>query len=209
MEEKIREALLELDPADDSVWTRDGRPNMHALRAALSDDTVTRDMVDAALPGFNREFASELPDEGENDETEAPDDESSDEDDETEAPDEPEKAAAQLAHGIEGFRKKIAEIDAAVQMLHAERAKLTAACDKLIIQRDAQQPSQNDAYRQYLERQHQLRIERAGRARQLRQLGVDVRGVDDKLRGRRNSKRRRLQLDATGVRGAVIGGSKE
>lgn len=55
MSEKIREALLGLDPQNDEHWTADGAPRLDVLANALGDQKVTRADVLAAAPGFSRE----------------------------------------------------------------------------------------------------------------------------------------------------------
>lgn len=55
--EKLRNAVLGLDPKVDANWTKDGKPAMKAVEAAYGSAGITRADVEAAAPGFNREAA--------------------------------------------------------------------------------------------------------------------------------------------------------
>lgn len=57
LNEKLRKAVLALDPADDSHWTKDGKPAMTAVEKLYGSSGLTRADVDAAAQGFNREKA--------------------------------------------------------------------------------------------------------------------------------------------------------
>lgn len=59
LNEKLQKAVLGLDPADDSHWTKDGKPAMTAVEKLYGSSGLTRADVDAAAPGFNREKAKE------------------------------------------------------------------------------------------------------------------------------------------------------
>ena len=48
-------ALEGLDTKNDENWTVDGLPRMEAICAAMNDDTVTREEVEAVIPGFTRQ----------------------------------------------------------------------------------------------------------------------------------------------------------
>jgi len=54
----IAEAVKALDPANDDLWTADGKPKMAALEAALGRTDVTRAMVNAATDNFVRPAAA-------------------------------------------------------------------------------------------------------------------------------------------------------
>lgn len=53
----IADALAQLDPKNDNHWTASGEPRIDTVKALTGDQTVTRAMVEAANPGFNREKA--------------------------------------------------------------------------------------------------------------------------------------------------------
>lgn len=57
LNEKLQKAVLGLDPADDSHWTKDGKPAMTAVEKLYGSSGLTRADVDAAAPGFTREKA--------------------------------------------------------------------------------------------------------------------------------------------------------
>lgn len=54
---KLQRAVLSLDPADDSAWTKDGKPAMSAVEKLYGATDITRADVEAVAPGFNREQA--------------------------------------------------------------------------------------------------------------------------------------------------------
>lgn len=58
LNEKLRKAVMTLDPVDDSHWTKDGKPAMTAVEKLYGSSGLTRADVDAAAPGFNREKAA-------------------------------------------------------------------------------------------------------------------------------------------------------
>jgi len=47
-------ALLALDTANDQHWTTDGLPRLETVKFLAKDQSLTRDEVTAASPGFNR-----------------------------------------------------------------------------------------------------------------------------------------------------------
>jgi hypothetical protein len=61
--EVIAEALKTLDHKDDTLWTDDGAPLVGVVQKATNDTTVTRSMINDALPGFVRKLvdANETP----------------------------------------------------------------------------------------------------------------------------------------------------
>lgn len=58
MTNKIVEALLKLDVANDNHWTADGLPRLDTVKMLASDQALTRDSVAAAAPGFSRATAT-------------------------------------------------------------------------------------------------------------------------------------------------------
>src|SRR5690606_20228509 len=54
---KLRKAVLGLDPADDTHWTKDGRPAMTAVEKLYGSAAITRADVEAGAPGWPREKA--------------------------------------------------------------------------------------------------------------------------------------------------------
>lgn len=58
MTNKIVEALLKLDVKNDNHWTADGLPRLDTVKMLASDQSLTRDSVAAAAPGFSRATAT-------------------------------------------------------------------------------------------------------------------------------------------------------
>jgi hypothetical protein len=56
----IVKALRALDTANDNHWTVDGQPRLDIVKNLAADQSITRDMVTLALPGFTRTKAREL-----------------------------------------------------------------------------------------------------------------------------------------------------
>jgi hypothetical protein len=54
MSQKLKEALLELDPDNDEHWTEQGLPAMSAIHSITGDETISRKMVTDVAPKFNR-----------------------------------------------------------------------------------------------------------------------------------------------------------
>lgn len=54
---KLQKAVLALDPADNSHWTKDGKPAMTAVEKLYGSAGITRADVEAAAPGHSREKA--------------------------------------------------------------------------------------------------------------------------------------------------------
>lgn len=55
--ERLAAALRQLDPENDDHWTKLGKPTISAVEQFFGSAAVTRDEVEAALPGFNRDAA--------------------------------------------------------------------------------------------------------------------------------------------------------
>lgn len=54
---KLQKAVQSLDPADDSHWTKDGKPAMTAVEKLYGSAAITRADVEAVAPGWTREKA--------------------------------------------------------------------------------------------------------------------------------------------------------
>jgi predicted nuclease with TOPRIM domain len=54
MATKIRAALEQLNPKDNSAWTEVGLPKVEAVCVLVENNEVTRADIEAALPGFER-----------------------------------------------------------------------------------------------------------------------------------------------------------
>ncbi len=56
----IEAAVKKLDPTAPEQWTEDGFPSVDYIAQAVSNQTVTREMISAAVPGFDRRSAEDL-----------------------------------------------------------------------------------------------------------------------------------------------------
>lgn len=54
---KLQKAVLGLDPADDTNWTKDGKPAMTAVEKLYGSAGITRADVEAVAPGHTRDKA--------------------------------------------------------------------------------------------------------------------------------------------------------
>lgn len=52
---QIGNAVLALDPENDSHWTEDGLPSVEALASALANPSISRQTIEAIAPGYTRE----------------------------------------------------------------------------------------------------------------------------------------------------------
>ena len=60
MTQEIKDALLTMDPTDDTQWTQDGAPTIEAVKALTGNASITRSEVTHAWPEFNRLLSREL-----------------------------------------------------------------------------------------------------------------------------------------------------
>lgn len=58
MNEKIIAGLKQLDVKTDAQWTQEGLVNLNAFKFVLGGESVTREQVEEAAPGFTRENAA-------------------------------------------------------------------------------------------------------------------------------------------------------
>lgn len=58
MTNRILEALLKLDVQNNNHWTADGLPRLDTVKMLASDQTLTREQVAVAAPGFSRTTAT-------------------------------------------------------------------------------------------------------------------------------------------------------
>lgn len=59
VDERLRNALNQLDPENDEHWTKLGKPAIAALEPIYGSGGFTREDVEAALPDFSRDIARE------------------------------------------------------------------------------------------------------------------------------------------------------
>lgn len=58
MAQNLVDSLKKLDVKNDNHWTADGLPRLDTVKMLAADQTVTRDQVAAAAPGFSRNSAA-------------------------------------------------------------------------------------------------------------------------------------------------------
>lgn len=58
MAQNLVDSLKKLDVKNDNHWTADGLPRLDTVKMLAADQTVTRDQVAAAAPGFSRDSAA-------------------------------------------------------------------------------------------------------------------------------------------------------
>jgi len=61
MNANIIEALSKLDVTNDNHWTEHGLPRIETVKFLTGDTSITRDAINAAIPGFNRNNVSLTP----------------------------------------------------------------------------------------------------------------------------------------------------
>ena len=61
MNANIIEALSKLDVSNDNHWTEQGLPRIETVKFLTGDTSITRDAINAAFPGFNRNNVSLTP----------------------------------------------------------------------------------------------------------------------------------------------------
>jgi hypothetical protein len=57
MTDAIKNALQKLDVSNDNHWTQDKQPRLETVKLNAADQSITREQVDEAFPGFNRATA--------------------------------------------------------------------------------------------------------------------------------------------------------
>lgn len=152
----IKEALLKLDPSDDSHWTSDGLPRLNVVSRFCGSGDLSRQDVTDADPEFCRDKAERPP------------------------PDPlPEPQAEEPS--------QMALLDQEISGLVSEKEALERQIAGLSARRDSLQegkfrensPSADTAARlEYVRRQNQVRLERAGRRQSFLQSGVTVDDID-------------------------------
>ena len=57
---QLRKVLEALDPLNDAHWGAEGWPSVETVSDAMADPNITRNVLRAAAPDFNREYSLEL-----------------------------------------------------------------------------------------------------------------------------------------------------
>lgn len=57
---EVANAVFKLDPKVPEQWTDDGLPSVDYVAEATKNPAITREMIDAAAPRFNKQAAEDL-----------------------------------------------------------------------------------------------------------------------------------------------------
>jgi hypothetical protein len=57
---RVQAALKKLDPSEDGHWTKAGQPRIEVVAEALGDQSLTREVINAAWPNFDRDSLDEF-----------------------------------------------------------------------------------------------------------------------------------------------------
>lgn len=212
MNQKIVEALGQLDPSNDEHWTADGLPRMDVVEGIVGDKGITRQQVTQAKPGFSRAAAlaaaalaaAQQPAQaqGTQGNTEqgtqaAPaaaqppatteqdtGNAASDEAEQPEVADSDDSAVAEAREKLADAQTALEEITATKNKVDAEHAAQLAEVDKLTLELEAVQGKETvgDAIQGYLARQRKNLEERAERMRAISQSGVNLGELARKLK---------------------------
>lgn len=199
MNQKILDALGQLDPNNDEHWTADGLPRMDVIEGIVGDKAITRQQVTQAKPGFSRAAAlaaTQQPAQaqGSQGSTEqgtqaapaaAQPPATTDPDPEQPAPDETEQpeVADSDDSDVAEAREKLADAKTALEELAAIKAKVDAEhaaqlaeVDKLTLELEELQGKETvgDAIQGYLAQQRRNLEERAQRMRAIKESGVNL-----------------------------------
>jgi len=154
MDMTIKEALAQLDPMVDEHWTADGLPRMDVVEGLVGTKEITRQDVTEADPEFCREEALNRA---------------------AEAEENDDDASAQVQERQEEGQGEVVtklDLDQQIQDMDAEITSLQKARDDVARERDRLQQAEygghtaaddTKARLAYIRKQHELRLERAGR----------------------------------------------
>lgn len=198
---KIREALSQLDVSNDNHWTADGLPRLDTVKMLAADQSITREHVNAALPGFTRAGvvrteaapggvqaagAAEKPVAGTAIGSEQAQAQAAEQAAQAAPATEPAKADSaetlreqvkEQEELIERMNKHKAEFDAAYR---EERQKLDDLRARL---QEVSPPDGNsEAIRSYLEAQQKILAQRAQRKALIRESGIPLKELAENLR---------------------------
>ncbi len=176
-QEKLKAALEKLDRTNDNHWTKEGQPNLVAVRFLAGDQKITREDIEAVMPGMVRlqeksDAAAGSSVVGGN---AAPETESK----LPEAGDEEEDLLKQL----ERAKGRLAEAKARKAEADREHAQATAEVDRLIELTEKDMTPQQafaEAQAAYQKTQQMLREQKAARLADLR--GVPIREILPQVR---------------------------
>lgn len=193
----IQEALLALDPKNDQHWTDAGLPRLSELKRLTGNDSLTRSDVNDVDSEFHRDMVGVVHDVLDDIFGESSDDAAEEQPEPAVEPREsvlglplpqilgdPE-VARQALQELNGLQIEAANRLKAVKAEQAQLAAQVAVVERAVERHRRAMGSEDDAsgVRAYLERQRQVREERAARRKAFIESGVTAGEVAAELRG--------------------------
>lgn len=165
MDKQILEALLALDPNNEDHWTADGLPKVDIV-SNLVGETVTRQQITQAKPGFSKALAvmqqgqeqgdnapkSNEPNDAENGEQQNPHKSQNQHDEQNTSHEGEAEKGEQVQTELEQIDTEIASVEHQVEALKTKLSKLYSERDKLVVKEERSKSNENPI-RQYLEAQ--------------------------------------------------------
>lgn len=177
----LTEALAKLDVENDSHWTADDAPDVKVVQELVGDDTVTRDHIREVAPVFSRKnlVIGEPP-------TPKQEQEIEDAKRDDEAKEKEKEGASEQANRDEALRSKKAEVEAEISDLSSSILSIDQTIAELKNQKDVflkdrdvlierlekefPRPNAAEVRKEWLRKQHELRMKRAQGMKQLHEL---------------------------------------
>jgi hypothetical protein len=187
------EAITSLDPARDDHWTDTGLPRLSALKKITGNDNLTRAEVSAAAPDIKRELVGGVMDVL--DEVFGDADEGGTEEEEPTPSSVLDKPLGELLRNYELSQRALAELNEKELQMRADLKALQEQLDQVAAQAEVVEraverhkrllPSDQTqaGIRAYLQRQAEVREERARRRQVFLEQGVSASEVAAELRG--------------------------
>lgn len=181
----IKEALSQIDPNDDSQWTSDGQVMVSTVRQLTGNENVVRKDIINAWPDFNREFALGMLKGGNSNGQETTEAEGAAEGEaQAGAADGPTKEERLAQYKAEREELEAQLLDASRQLtaIHERIKQLNARVGVLntAITNLTPKGSNQEAIRNYLDRQQKIRQERAEKINGVLPKGVDLSHLNPK-----------------------------
>lgn len=186
---RIKDALAKLDVENDNHWTGDGLPRLDTVKLTAGDQSLTREAVTAAAPGFSRGTAAALAAPAVSQATATgstaiaapatvqPAAITVSVDEREAVLENADPKIAELQSKLEDRNEYMVELRAAKAKFDAEFVSTRDEIDRLTVQLEslAGKETAQDAIRGYLASQQALSAERAARIQAIRASGVDLR----------------------------------
>lgn len=163
MSQAIVAALLQLDPANDQHWTKEGAPSLDAVKLLSGDDGITRALVTAAAPKLLRAghaaWSTNVVESDPAPTVEYPIDDLG-----LEGEDLLMAQAQELDSQIEAQRKECQKLQLRVAKAQGEYNRAEAALDAMVEKRSREFPPANPIHtaQEFIRSQHEARMVAAG-----------------------------------------------